>query len=1064
MRDAGHPRFMIVPSNRTDMKLQVAELLNLARGLGLCKRPKIKPYHSMGPVTPSTAVAVGVKKTKPQTGFEPHSGVDASLTRKADLKQCINNVVDKQRFYPVPFGLHPILPIDPNDRWVYTQLCEGTKLTDEALQLYRSINMDLALGGYPPITAYIVTKCNSVYAYMHLPWTSDFKPHSGVDNGNISHAGLGSVTTAQQLTFADSEPGYDYRVSASSDAMRESRDETIAPIASYLERGILLRNYTWPIGNNFAEDLNPWTELLTNSRISNRISSYNLLNSKLCVKFVISGTGFHFGRIMASYMPLHTYDDLSGYSSLIPQNLIQQSQLPKVFLNPTTCEGGTLCLPFMYHEDYLSITASDWENMGNIQLRSMGNLLHANGGLEGVTISVFAWLEQPKVSVPTSLLAGDITPQGGFGSTDVGGGSSDGFFPQSGKEIDEANHNGMISGPATKIANIASKMTGVPYIGEMASATAMVAGGVAKTAKLMGYSRPTQTKNVEPYKPESVSSLALTTVPDRSAKLTMDDKQELTIDPSIAGIGSEDPLDILSIARRESYLTSFLWEVNNPVNTLLYEMKVQPALWDVSGPTNDIIHMTSLCFASLPFQYWTGDIKIRFQIVCSAHHRGRLLVVLDPNYIRADPNDALATNYTRVVDLAHTQDFTVTVNNSQSTTLLQHFQPGLEVVSELFNGNDGTTLPSPFLFKTKYRTNGVLGLFVQNELAVPSTLVNNDVRVNVFVSAGDNFQVFDPDDYIKNLEHIDLGFDAQSGQEEVNTAAVGGDETNRPVHSESISMNDTYNPPSLNEVYVGEAIRSFRPLIKRFTRWYTLNGNTGIGGQIGKSGAILRMRGRFPLFPALKGDYPDAMDAAFGAVNARYTYTNMTFFQYVICAFQGHRGSVKYKFIPHISNADSHYLTVERDNNSDLKSTFHRENPQIPWGQSTEFSELARERMWKREVGDASENLTGLSGATLTKGEVNTCTEVSLPYISQQRFWPGKRLNWLKPDYERYGYEPRMNYEWLYGYKCENQEIGGTIDVRPTFLDVYVAAADDYQTYFFSGCPPMKYSPTPPSL
>jgi len=116
-------------------------------------------------------------------------------------------------------------------------------------------------------------------------------------------------------------------------------------------------------------------------------------------------------------------------------------------------------------------------------------------------------------------------------------------------------------------------------------ATSKVAGAVASAAKIMGYSRPANTKNPDPLRPTPISQLATTTTPDTALKMTVDDKQELTIDPRVSGVGAHDPMVIRDIAKREAYLTSFQWPVGEGSASLLWNARVNPCLWqeDANG-------------------------------------------------------------------------------------------------------------------------------------------------------------------------------------------------------------------------------------------------------------------------------------------------------------------------------------------------------------------------------------------------------------------------------------------------------------------------------------------------
>ena len=431
---------------------------------------------------------------------------------------------------------------------------------------------------------------------------------------------------------------------------------------------------------------------------------------------MINGNGFQYGRAMVGYLPMDSYDKMSIFSSLIPHDLVQLSQCPHVFIDPTTSTGGELCLPYFNHFNNSSIPFGNYRNLGRIYVRTINALKHANGAGDKCTVSIFAWAENVQLNVLTSVDAPTLTPQSGMESkgkkntmsksTQGGKKSSyarqDGGAATAGKEIDEANSTGMVSGPATSIVKAANALSVIPQIAPFAMATSKVAGAVGNAAKALGYSRPPVTKNPEPYRPTPASQLATTNTPDTAIKLTVDEKQELTIDPGIAGLGPEDPMSIQNIASRESFLTKFNWDMGTAPETLLWNARVDPVQWVNSG--GSAYHFPATAMAALPFEYWTGTLKFRFQIVCSAFHKGRLKFVYDPLFL--DSNE-YNTNYIEIVDIADTQDFTIEIGNGQATTLLQHALPGEDPVFDQHN-----VLPLTY----KPYGNGVIGVYIVNEL------------------------------------------------------------------------------------------------------------------------------------------------------------------------------------------------------------------------------------------------------------------------------------------------------------------------------------------------------------
>jgi hypothetical protein len=62
--------------------------------------------------------------------------------------------------------------------------------------------------------------------------------------------------------------------------------------------------------------------------------------------------------------------------------------------------------------------------------------------------------------------------------------------------------------------------------------------------------------------------------------------------------------------------------------------------------TDGSIRFAACGAAAMPFKYWSGSMKYRFQVVCSAFHRGRIAVVYDPQWIDYNPGGVEAnTNY-----------------------------------------------------------------------------------------------------------------------------------------------------------------------------------------------------------------------------------------------------------------------------------------------------------------------------------------------------------------------------------------------------------------------------------
>lgn len=779
-------------------------------------------------------------------------------------------------------------------------------------------------------------------------------------------------------------------------AMDETRNRLTGrdcSLQEFLGRPIKLASYEWtPSTLNFFEKFDPWSLFLENPRVSNRISNYQLLKMKLHVKFVINGNSFFYGRLMACYQPFEELDELTVNTALSNFDNVQMSQFPRLFLDPTTSKGGEMVLPFFFYADYINVTTGDWDEMGKITIRTLNNLKHISGiaaANEMVSISVFAWASEVDLQAPTHTNAANITPQ-------------------SGKDDEYKGNTGPISQPASAIAAASTALSAIPFLKPYATATAMVATLTARIASMFGYSSPVMVEEPQLVLLRSNTNMAVTNTPDAAAKLTVDVKQELSIDPRIVGLGGKDELDIAYIASRDSYLLTFDWVKGTDPDVLLQTMLVDPAIHRLNG---DARILPACAGAVMPFQYWNGSMEYTFQIVASAFHRGRLGIVYDPS---GTPN-SFESNvaYTEIIDIATCREFTMKVGNHQSTGLMTHSIVGPTTSLSMY----GTTVLVPTV------GNGTISVFVINELTSSNTdvTVNDDIEINVFVRACEDFEVFVPDS-----EHYRLLIRPQSGVDEL-------DETNQPYPTTDVTIGE---PASIvshrNLVFTGEKITSFRQLLKRYYHHSAFSFDAA-----DTDDRLLLTQKAFPYY---RGNVTGAIHTRAGPPTDSYNYAGMTMLNWLAPAFQAMRGSVRYKIVPK-NNAAGY---------NEGKDTFY------VWREDDKIYSVATDRMEITNPSKTShESLFRLSGerkalgATVFNSHVNPVVEFEVPYYSNYRFSPGKRQNWTSTSY--------IPFNTGFSFLVEREKDGAT------YFDTWVSAGEDFTMYYFTGWPPLYYEATVPS-
>jgi hypothetical protein len=771
----------------------------------------------------------------------------------------------------------------------------------------------------------------------------------------------------ETIHFHDEAENYGEKVDSQPDNTFQATENNDVTLQQFFSRPIVVSTIVWGVGTNLADGFNPWTLYFSNPRVINRISNYANLRCKLHLKAIVNGTPFHYGRVLVSYHPLFNLSTMSPKSrALFPLDAIGESQRPHFFIDPAQSEGGSLELPFFWMKNALSVVNAEWAEMGQVYYRSLNSLLHANGGTEGVTIRFFVWATDVHLSVPTTAEPSSIVPQ------------SDEYA------------DAPVSNTANAVKNAATALTHVPLIGPYARATASSAAGVAEIAKLFGMSKPTNVENLQRVDLQN-GSLSQTIGSDNSRKLTLDPKQEVTIDPRTVGLSGVDEMAFRSITKRESYLTTFNWPGSAGADTLLWNSAVTPVLAGVSPSTGEI-HMTPMCWVSQPFRYWRGTINFRFQVVCSQMHKGRIRFKYEPTSDVFINGSEFNVAYSRIIDIGSEKDFTISVGWGQTRSYLQ------------INPIDSSTVHygnTPLTFSGGI--NGVLQAYVLSSLATPSTS-GETIYINVFVSAGDDFEVMDPtDSNISTLSYFPPGITPESSEnlsEQTGSVTIGLKEN---------------NIDSTPQVYHGDPVTSWRQCIKR----YCLHKAQVLGGGSVDTGTSRRISiGVGSILPNYRGYDPSGTIASsLGSVN----YSFMTILNYVVPSYLGWRGSIRWKFASSLYSQIGAVVLVTRQSES----------------QSTGQTKIDLVRDDFERI--MCNNYRGSwSGGSIIQTAYNPVVEAEFPYYNDERFIPARASG--------------VNTGALGGcYRLISY--GGT--GAGLELMNFVSAGEDFSTYFFLNVPIM---------
>lgn len=843
--------------------------------------------------------------------------------------------------------------------------------------------------------------------------TFEYVPQSGA-LGTIQEEGDSSLG-AQITTFADQSAGWSTKIASGSDATMDLAKTTDSSLGAFLQRPTVIGTYSWVMGQPLFEKFNPWALFLNDPRVAEKIANFELFRSKLHVKMVISGTSFHYGRALVSYNPYSGYDGITVERNFLNVDLIQASQKPHFFLNPTNNTGGQLDLPFFWPLNYMSLSNTDRNDMGEIVIKSMTNLQHANEGNDPVTITVYAWASDVVLTMPTAqttLTAANYTPQSG--------------------RMDEYGQ-GIISAPASAIEQAAGKLTDVPGIGPYARATQIAAGAAREMAVHFGYSRPPVVSDIQLMKPNPTGNMANTDAADAVHKLSLDSKQEICIDSRTVGLDGEDQMDIKRFAQRESYLTQFTMNANEQPDTLLWNCRVTPNLYDVNGAE---LHPTPMAYMAAPFGRWQGSIKYRIQVVKSNFHKGRILVRWDP---RAHPATVqYNTVYSRVIDLAEVDDFEITVGWGQAEPFLS--TSAIAATPALF-GTDR------LLNDTATRYNGVLEINVLNSLVSPS--LDSPIQFNVFVSACEDIKFGVPSPTsMKSLtlwptatvqtqngpgnpngkptkipqededDQGDQNYEPQSGAVDLSATTPG--DTDKPTDPEQLDTIAAVTPVADNtfNVFFGEAPTSIRELTRRYVKWRSEALPVPATGNLRLN--TLRDRG-LGFWP---GWDPNGVDTE---NTFKCNIVIPAYHHWFMPCYAGWRGGTRTKYTFEGSLGQPY---VSRDGYTS-----------VTYKTGSDFDHIDAEQTTKRLSFGLGQQ--GSGGLTTTNLGINNTIEVETPYYNGVRFTTAREPS---ADFTNGGESNRVQALTYATGAGPTASTGGMVHIHKS-------VGEDFTMFFFTGCP-----------
>lgn len=700
-------------------------------------------------------------------------------------------------------------------------------------------------------------------------------------------------------------------------------------LADFFKRPVLLTEFTWAVGSDIWEEFNPWAQFFSNPKVINRINNYYHLRARLHVRFLINGNSFYHNDAIVFYTPKVIHDNFYFSTAATTIDLVRHSQKPHIFLDPTMSQGGDFILPFFHDFNALSIPDAEWNDMGILTLQSFAPLAHVNSPTGNVIISVFGWLEEVDLSIPTGVNSSAIVPQAGPSN-----------------EYSDSP----VSRPAFALAAMAGRLQNIPYIAPYALATQVAANAVGTVAKIFGYSRPPNVDDQMSMQMHPYGTVSITNAKEITEKLTLDIKSELTIDTRTMGLDGKDEMALSYITSMESYLSQASWSTADIPGKVIWQSVVNPiqldADWNTAAGPDRILHYTALGIASSCFARWRGGIKFRFKIMASAFHKGRIRISYDPI---SDAVPAYNVSFNRVIDLATDRDFTIVVPYANVRSWLDLRRT---LRDRRPYRNNAFDLPiAPQILDTD---NGYLTVTVLNQLTTASATASA-IRIVVFVSGAEDFELCEPTSTV-TADFSPYLPQSGSSSEYKTTDPVHCD-MDIPVDPVSYMMFDNTIDERDSAIFFADPVKSFRQLFKRYDLLRIIPLPVNFYGYI---------TGTSPNFPVTRGAYPGGTKV----INRGVTINVIG-----LC-YAAWRGTLRYKYIyGSQSNPDDIYMVGRSIRTTNIQQGFL----------ATTVPSLGADDDTRRVVSMANRPDT-FRGNTLAYRRANNAITVDIPYYDNRRF------------------------------------------------------------------------------
>jgi hypothetical protein len=705
-----------------------------------------------------------------------------------------------------------------------------------------------------------------------------------------------SMKQQEQATFIDErshvvETGYIQPVSNNVSRVPNSMGETQWDVKDLLRQEIKYGSFLWDINNGQGAELYS----INVPEIFNSLSSIHKLQFNTfqfyrfnpTLRVQVNTTKFNSGRLMVVWDPLSSMSpDPTAYNRATTHtnHLCQCSGFPNVQIDAKDSNSAFITIPFEHIISYFSASSNPVDTtlpLGTIRIMCMNQLTAPDDASSSVSVNVYLKCEDIEFHVPTRPHNVSFQAEGPMDSIKS--------TLSTGKGILNNVKTGNFSGAASGLS------------------------GLLKSFSLD-----------KPAKPEAKIGNCLATVDPMAHMKGVVDTPRLAA-TAVGGYLEESftkapPAELMinEIISKPTFVGSFKWRADQPENTVLVTIPVTPNLrtyseqWSYKNTlfeypalgqtylTNQFRHYPSYVgvFSNM-FEYWSGSLDYRFDVVSTSFHTGRLMFTFEP-CVAPDPIDpsisdnAFSNSPYQMFDLHESASTSFKTNFVSSTPRKRCDMPltGVKI-------DDNTVL-------------GYLRVIVTSRLVAPER-ITQEVDVNCWISAGEDFRFTVP--RLNNNVMLTTDYDKIAVSPGAFNFEAEGPEL--PTESDiSSRTSDPKNYPGLvkgnpmipNADPFGEEVNSVLDLARRYCRTHEI--------------AIILSRQPFSNTVMGYGEYSIVTTPAAGQNTDIKTIDSLSFMKFLSGMYVFWSGSLRYQILPFVDRTQNmlHTLTFVPDFTTNLST------------------------------------------------------------------------------------------------------------------------------------------------